>query len=327
MKLSEAIGELLVATEADGRSPRTVADYEQKLALLVDFMGDRGLEEIVVGDLRRFVAYLRGREGRYVGHPNRDQIEGGLSIASVAGYVRAVKRLFNFLYEEEIIEANPARKLRTPKPGRGEPKAITADDFVRLLDATEGDSLVNRRDRALVLFLADTGCRVGGVVNLKTSEVDITKQVARVTEKGNHTRVVPFSRTTGRALAAWLEVRPAVAYDHVFINLGNRGGAALTTNGVRQVLRRLKRRSGAKGPVNPHSFRHGFAREYLLNGGDLASLADLLGHRDVKTTWASYAIFRMDELCVKHGRHSPVAVMGRRGDLVEDSGPSPGYCR
>ncbi|HSN76988.1 MAG TPA: site-specific integrase, partial [Anaerolineae bacterium] len=89
----------------------------------------------------------------------------------------------------------------------------------------------------------------------------------------------------------------------------------LTTEGIRQVLKRLGKKAGVEGPVNPHSFRHGFAREYLLSGGDLATLADIMGHSDVQVTWSSYAIFRTAELAAKHAKHSPIARMGREGDL------------
>ena len=75
------------------------------------------------------------------------------------------------------------------------------------------------------------------------------------------------------------------------------------------MLKRMKRKAGVKGPVNPHSFRHGFAREYLTNGGNLASLADTMGHSDVSVTWQAYAIFSPDELQKSHARFSPVAQM------------------
>lgn len=79
------------------------------------------------------------------------------------------------------------------------------------------------------------------------------------------------------------------------------------------MLRRLKKKSGVTGPVNPHSFRHGFAREYLTNGGNLASLADTLGHSDVHVTWQNYGIFTIDELKAEHAKYSPVAQLERQG--------------
>lgn len=306
MQLSEAVSELLMATQANGRSARTLKDYAQKLAPLVEFLGDPDIGEIAARDLRRYVAGLRSRTSRYQGHPCRQPEPGGLSIASVAGYVRVMKLLFRFALSEGFITENPARSVRVPKPQRGEPKAISRTDFAALLAATEGNDVVNRRDRALLLLLADSAARVGGLARLRVSDVNLGQRTVYLQGKGGKGRYAFFSPLTGDALKRWLEVRPQDRGDHLFINLGSRGGDALTDQGIRQVLRRLKRKSGVEGVVNPHSFRHGFAREFLKNGGDLASLADIMGHSDVRVTWASYAVFTMEELKAAHGRYSPV---------------------
>ena len=73
-----------------------------------------------------------------------------------------------------------------------------------------------------------------------------------------------------------------------------------------RMLSRRAERMGIKGKVNPHSFRHAFARDYLLSGGDLASLSDLLGHSDVLVTKAFYGVLTGNELRQKHAEHSPV---------------------
>ncbi len=315
MLLSEAIDALCVATLADGRSERTARDYRQKLGALLAFLGDRDVSGITADELRRWLVSLRTRPARYVATPARPEIPGGLAAASVAGYVRAVKRLFGWLVEEEVTQSNPARRLKSPRVARGEPKAYHADDFPRLLAATAGDEPMQLRDRAILLFLADTGCRVAGLVGLRLGDVDLNGMTAKLTEKGSKARRAPFSEPTRAALLAWLAVRPAADHDRLWASLGSRGAGWLTEEGVRQVLRRLKKRAGVEGPVNPHSFRHGFAREYLLHGGDLATLADLLGHSDVTVTWQHYAIFRTAELAAKHSQHSPVAVMGREGKI------------
>ena len=316
MLLSEAIETLITAVIADGRSDATVRDYRQKLGALADFLGEGPVEEITADDLRRFVADLRGRKTRFDDHPSREAVPGGLAAASVAGYVRAVKRLFGFLTRERKIAENPAASLRQPKLGRGEPKACRWEDFQKLLAATAGDSVINRRDRALLLFLADTGCRVGGLCGLRLADVDMERRTARLTEKGEKTRWAPFSEPTREALQAWLAVRPDAPTDRVFVGLGARVVTPwLTEDGVGEVLRRLKVRCGIVGPVNPHSFRHAFAREYLQSGGDLATLADLLGHSDVYVTWKFYANLTGEELAAKHDRHSPIARLQREGKL------------
>ena len=95
----------------------------------------------------------------------------------------------------------------------------------------------------------------------------------------------------------------------LFVNLGRGGSGALTPSGVAQMLHRRGEQAGVKGPHNAHSFRHFFAREFLLDGGDLATLADLMGHSSVEVTKHSYAIFKMEELKRKHDEHSPIKEM------------------
>lgn len=322
MTLAEAVERLLVATVADGRSPRTVRDYRQKLAGLVEFLGP-GCEigRISAHDLRRYVASLRGRQRRYRTHIYRGEIDGPLSPATIAGSIRAIKRLFSFLEGDQVISENPARGLRAPRMTKGrEPKAVSKADFVKLLRAAEGDEPAEVRDRALLLFLADTGARVGGLVGLELDDLDLDQSMAWVTEKGNKRRAVYLSGETVAALRAWLRLRQAQPTQDrpgsqaVFTSLHKtRGG--LTREGVTLVLRRLKKRAGVTGPVNPHAFRHAFAREYLRNGGDLATLSDLMGHSDIQVTATSYAVFLPDELQERHRRFSPVAQLSKDGEL------------
>ena len=168
-----------------------------------------------------------------------------------------------------------ADRIRTPSPRRRKPKAISKQDFLALYRST-GDGVVGIRDRAILLCLADTGCRVGGLCGLSVEGVDLEQRLQTVTEKGNKTRQVPFTKSTAQALRDWLEVRPQDRGPAVFVNLGRGGSGALTPSGAAQMLERRGEQAGGKGPHNAHSFRHFFAREFLLDGGDLATLADLM---------------------------------------------------
>lgn len=311
MQLSEAVEELLIATRVAGRSERTVQDYADKARRLVDYLGDKEVSQVTLSDLRRFVDHLGRQTSRFQSHPKREEKSGGLSPASVAAYVRVVRRLFSFLHEEGLVDQNPAQRLKVPKPPRDKPKAISSADFQALLAAIDADTAVGKRDRALVLLLADSGCRVGGLVGLEVEDVDLERSWMLLKEKGGKLRYGFFSDLTKHALFAWLEVRPSNRGNRLFVSLGTRSDTHLTDQGVREMLKRLKRKAGVKGPVNPHSFRHGFAREYLSNGGNLASLADTLGHSNVNVTWQAYAVFTTDELKAAHGRYSPVARLER----------------
>lgn len=307
MLLSEAIEALLIATKVEGRSPRTLEAYRQKLKPFVEFLGDVQVDAITTDDLRRCIAHLMDRPTVHVGHPTRKERAGTLSPFTIASHVRAIKRLFNWLASEGKIQTNPAQRIKTPHPKRQEPKGAEWQDILALLSTTEGDALTDVRDRALILFLADTGCRVGGLCGLRVQDINLEKRMARVMEKRGKARPVFFTKATAQALAAWLAVRPQDRGAWVFVGLGNRSRGALTPSAVAKILKERGRLAGVKGPVNPHAFRHGFARYFILNGGDLGTLADILGHTSVQVTKDFYAVFTVGELQEKHQQYSPVA--------------------
>lgn len=309
MKLSEAVDELLIATRAAGHSDQTVYFYERKLKPLVAYLEDMPVEQVTLSDLRRFVTHLRARKTRWDDHPNKRQRAGGLSEATIAGIVRATRRLFGFLVEEGVIAESPAARLKQPRLKRGEPKAASMDDLFKLLDASEGDDPISVRNRAMLLVLADTACRVGGLVGMRLSDLDLVAGKVYLHEKGNKGRFAFVTPVTIEALQAWLAARPGDSNAYLWTNLGSGGGEHLSTQGVREVFRRMKAKVGVTGAINPHAWRHAFAREYLQNGGDLGSLADIMGHADVVVTHRSYAIFLNDELRAKHAKHSPLANM------------------
>lgn len=297
MRLSEAIEALLLATRANGKSPETVKAYREKLGYLLETLGDVAIEAVTVQDLRGYVA---GQLARVTA--------GELSPFTVAGRVRALKRLFSFLLEEEVLTANPARRIKTPRPRRVTPKGITHRDLVRLLESTQGGWVLDLRDRAIMLFLADTGCRLGGLCGLNLGDVDLEARRAIVTEKGEKSRAVYFLEMTAAALGAWLEARPVVDTGALFLSMdrwGNPQGAITGVTVARMLARRAKR-AGIEGKVNPHAFRHAFARDFLMSGGDLGALSDLLGHADVLVTKAFYGVLTGEDLRRKHEQYSPV---------------------
>jgi integrase/recombinase XerD len=153
----------------------------------------------------------------------------------------------------------------------------------------------------MLLFLADTGCRRAELVNLRLSDIDLAGKRALLTEKGRESRYVLLGDATKTALEAWLAKRPD-GTDRVFV--GQRG--PLTTNAVNLMIARLKTQAGVTGPVSPQSLRHAFAKLYLKSGGDLASLAGLMGHTDVAMTRDLYSIFLDGELKRQHQHQSPM---------------------
>lgn len=301
MKLSQAIDLFLVAVKAENSSLETVAWYRKRLAGLVRFFNDSEFETLTTDDLRRFVVSLQEQDTKYLHHRFHQPLRGYLSPSTIQGYVRCVKRLFNWLEEEGHITTaqNVALRLKKPKIPKHPPKEIDPSDLMALLRASRSWGRYPKRNYAMILFLAETGIRVAGLVNLRVSDVDLKLGQAMVTEKGNKSRPVFFGKETRGALAAWLSERPADT-DYVFV--GERGH--ITPYAVRLVLRRLAKFAGVQGRVNPHAFRHAFAKRTTVRGGDLSFLSALMGHSDVKVTRDAYLIFRTKELQDAHGRFS-----------------------
>ncbi len=312
MTLDDALQDFLLALGADGRTETTVTWYASILSPFVASFGERPIDTITTKELRQYIVSLRSRTQRYVNAKQKPTEAGGLSDASVTSHITALHALWNWLALELDLPKNPMSRIRRPRQRNPQPKALQSADFIKLFEAT-GDDDAGCRDRAILTFLADTGCRRGGLVTLQVSNLHLADRRAVVFEKGAVSRVVVFTFYTAQTLDRWLKVRPSHS-DAVFTSMNT--GHGLSESGFNQVLKRLKQRTDVRGRVNPHSFRHNFAREYLRNGGDLATLARLLGHKNINTTASYYAVFDSEELAALHEKHSPLSSLLRDGNLL-----------
>lgn len=302
MDIESALGEFLLACAADGLAPATVQWYTSLLSDFAEHFPGSGLDQITATLIRQYIVLLQSRKERYIDAPQKPPQMGGLAAASVAGHIRALHTFWAWCVTEYRLPQNPMENIRRQRKLPAQPKAIRPSDFVRLFEAT-GPAPTGSRDRAMLVFLADTGCRLGGLLSLRLEDLEVEDHRAWVHEKGQTTRRVVFTHYTAQILQQWVAVRHSVT-PYVFCNIFS--GQKLTASGVNQLLKRLKKRAGVTGRVNPHSFRHNFAREYLRNGGDLVTLAKLLGHSDISSTAANYAVFSENELAAFHERFSPM---------------------
>lgn len=294
----EALNEFHLANRADGLAVKTIDWYRWLLDgsphSLTKWLDEdkRCLEAISTGTLREYIVWLRSRRHSRTGEP--------LTNDTVNDYIRALHRFFAWSAVEYGLP-NAMARITYPKTRQQQPKAIELDDLRRMF-ASCGDDLAGIRNRALMAFLIDTGCRAAGICGLLVDHIDLTERKAIVTEKGNKTRGVVFTSRTADLLERWYGVRQK--HSHVFYNLQRM--KPLTTNGLRQILAKIAKRAQVTGRVNPHAFRHAFAREYILNGGDLATLTKLMGHNEQSTTTGYYALFTEQEVSDRHERFSPM---------------------
>ncbi len=280
MKLARAIEIYLTSLEGV-KAPATVVWYSRRLAELETRLGDLQLRQIKLENLRQWRRAICQRST--------------LSSWTHHGYVRAVRRLFRWLEVEGYLSANVAARLELPRLAFTPCRGIEHSDMLKMVRAAQD----RPRDYALVLLLADTAARVGGIAGLKVGDLDLAAGRAFVKEKGSRTRPVFFTPRTAAALAAYLGDRKT---GPVFLSL--KGGQRLLESGIYQALERIAAGAGVKDHWNPHSFRHGAARAMLRRGANLAQVSQILGHSDVSVTVKFYGSFVDEELRRLHQSYS-----------------------
>ena len=185
-----------------------------------------------------------------------------------------------------LMPTDPGALLATPKGHRPLPDVLRADEAARLVDAVDGDTPEELRDRLVLELLYATGIRVGELCGLDGDDVDAERRVVRVLGKGSRERSVPYGAPASAALDAWLRRgRPAwaTAASGPALLLGRRGGR-LDQRAVRTLVhRRLAAVPGAPD-LGPHGLRHSAATHLLEGGADLRSVQELLGHATLATT-------------------------------------------
>ncbi|HUD72733.1 MAG TPA: tyrosine recombinase XerC [Dongiaceae bacterium] len=217
----------------------------------------------------------------------------GVSKATVARKLAAVRSFYRELTRAGAMTGNPAALVATPKQDKRLPRPMSEEEVRDLLDTAFGGEPADARDRAILELLYATGCRVGELVGADLGDLELTREgegMLRVLGKGRKERLVPIGRKAVTALRLWLGVRdatesprpvPTADRDALFLN--QRGGR-LTDRSVRRILDARLQRAALQGKVSPHVLRHSFATHLLNAGADLRSIQELLGHASLSTT-------------------------------------------
>ncbi len=264
MLLSDLIGGFLLDCKARRLSPNTITRcYAPQLCELCNALGDPDVTTITPDDLRQFVADLTQR------------VKSGWT---VRGYVRTIKRLFNWATAEGILaDFNPADKLRYPKTPQRKIEIFSKSDIERLLVEARD---VSFRNYAIVLLFLDSGLRRGELLALELEDVNVLTGVVTVRHgKGGKSRQVRVGNVCRKALwryvAEFRQAEPGV--NSFFVN---RWGKPMSHTALTQMLRRLGKRTGLH--VYAHKFRHTFATLYAQRVPSAILLADALGHSSVE---------------------------------------------
>jgi integrase/recombinase XerC len=247
-----------------------------------------------LSDLRQWAAFLKASGGRGLASARPDEVRAWLAgihrdraRATVARKLSAIRAFYAWLGRRARRRGepagNPARLVATSRVPRTLPRFLTVDEAALLFSPGRGDVAPpdSARDRALRELLYGAGLRIGEVIGLDVSDVDLKREVVRVMGKGRKAREVPLGRAARDAVIAWIEERPARRDTKALFP--GRGCERMDVSGAR---RRLHARGVATigRRVNPHALRHSFATHLLDGGADLRAIQELMGHTNLSTT-------------------------------------------
>ena len=246
-----------------GASVHTLRSYRTDLSQFRRFLGARhvgGLAHVDARLLRQYLARL---------------YEAGLSRASIARKLAAIRSCLAFLSRRGGLAKNPAREVVPPRPAKRLASFLPIDEATLLLERPAA-----ARDRAILEMLYATGARVAELCGLDLADLDRAGGTVRVRGKGAKERAIPVGDAALQAVDAYLRAR-ADADGPLFRNV--RGGR-LTPRSVHRIVKARSRAAGLTRRVTPHTLRHTFATHMLDAGADLRLIQDLLGHSRLSTT-------------------------------------------
>jgi integrase/recombinase XerC len=251
-------------------SPHTLIGYQRDLEKLIGFCRAQKLSSwnaLTSAQLRLFVAQCHHR---------------GLGGRSLQRLLSAVRMFYRFLLRTDDAKHNPAQGIAAPKSPKRLPKALAADQAVKLVSIPVADPL-SARDRALLELFYSSGLRLSELTTLDLGQLDLAEGMVRVRGKGGKERDVPVGRHAEDALQAWLIVRMKFnpIDDAVFIG---ENGKRMSPRQVERRVAHWARKQGMGQPVHPHMLRHSFASHLLESSGDLRAVQELLGHANLSTT-------------------------------------------
>lgn len=235
----------------------------------------------------------------------------GLTKASVARALAAVRSWFKWLAKERLVEQNPALLVGTPKLPKHLPRVPSAEEVNRVLNSLEAakttvkakkkdtgeDSDVvawPERDRVIFELLYGCGIRNSELVGLNIGSVKWGDDAILVRGKGRKERLVPLGDEAAIALRAYMPARAEkmmaagkgalVADGPLVTNLRMRGDCRLTTRSVGRIVKAIALSRGLAADVHPHTLRHAFGTHMLEEGADLRAIQEMLGHERLSTT-------------------------------------------
>ncbi|PLX70154.1 MAG: recombinase [Denitrovibrio sp.] len=253
-----------------GLADNTVKAYGQDINNYIEFIA-KDLTECGAEELVKYMTHLR---------------KSGASLETVQRRISGISRFYDFLIMERILKTNPVGFISKPSKWDKLPIFLNFDEVEKLIATPDDASTLGFRDRVIFETLYSTGMRISELVGLKVLDVDLNREIMKVTGKGSKQRLVPMYGSLAEKMRTYIDVRHnelVKKTDGGWLFL-SRNGKQLNREYVWMLIKKYCERAGIKKNVSPHTLRHSFATHLFTNGADLRTIQIFLGHSDLSTT-------------------------------------------
>lgn len=308
LAIDELVDRYATSNKADGKSPSTVKWYTEILTSFSGYvkskLGKNGLSVFTLELARGYILYLR-QKPRFQGHPYTPERDKPISPKTVQCHVRALKAFSSWLYAENYTPENRLKNLKIPKAPVTVIEPLTPEEIKKVTASINKKSPTGTRNYALFATLLDTGLRASEAAGITLSNLNLANGYIKVMGKGSKERIVPIGKYIQMTLWAYID---KVRLEPISPDCNNlfltQGGKPITVNTVKLVFSRLAESSGVER-LHAHLCRHTFAINYLLNGGDIFSLREILGHTTLEMV-NHYLHFTSSQITDQHHKYSPM---------------------
>ena len=283
--------------EAEGITARTYQTYSAILKPFLLFVVDKNIfdvREILPEHISEYILRHKQRGVRNI-TLHRD--------------FRVLKTFFFYLYNSDFIEKNIFEKLKPPKPEKKIMRTFTPKEIKTVLNSFDKANYYGMRNCTITELFFSTGIRKQEATLIKLTDLNITTELLKIHGKGAKERFVPIGRVMSKTLKTYLNSRAdylnTYKRESPYLFISKRG-EKLTADGLGTVFQRIKEHLHLEGErVSCHTWRHTFAKNYLLNGGDVFSLQKILGHESLETT-KQYLSLLTEDVKHQHAKFNPL---------------------
>jgi len=269
------------------------------------------LEAFSIDTVRDYILYLRQRR-RFEGHPYTPEQDTLLSAKTIQCHTRALKAFSSWLYSEGYTAENRLKNLKLPKAPSIVMEPLKPEEIDKIIESIDRKSRTGVRNHAILVTLLDSGLRASEVASVSLGNLNLKDGFIKVMGKGSKERIVPIGEHVRMILWSYIDkVRPEptpLTCNNLFLS---HEGKPITVNTVKLMFTRLAESSGIER-LHAHLCRHTFAVNYLLNGGDVFSLREILGHTTLEMV-NHYIHFTNSQITAQHHKYSPMDKLYGKG--------------